>query len=596
MQTRDGERRGFRRLLPYLGRHKRRVALGLLLVPVFTGIQLYIPQLFGDGLRELERVAAGADVEPPSFWLVLALTICGLQVAHSSIRYGARVLVIGLSRRVEEELRGDLFRHLQRLPMRWFDEARIGDLVSRATQDIEQLRFIGGPMLFFGLSTVILLPGAVTLLWLISWTIPVTVLACFAGIIVALRFAFPQLAARSRVVQDAQADISAKAQEDFSGIRVLHAFAREKSEIGAFAKLADGCRDAQVSMAYSRALLHSSFVAASLVSGLCLILVAFFERLGPAELLTAYIYLQSLNWPLIIIGWLLQSYHRAKAAADRLDEVFDVLAEYELGVPEDDDAADVVGDTQQTAEHRAGVPAIEARGLSFDYADGTRALENVSFRLEQGKALGICGPIGSGKSTLIALLTRLYDPPANRLFIDGVDVHGIERDSLRGRFAVATQDPFLFSDTLHGNVGFGVRDAHEPLVREALDDASLDLDENVFPDGLEQLVGERGVSLSGGQKQRVSLARALMSDRDILVLDDTLSAVDHDTEKRILDRLRQRPSQTRILVAHRLAALVDADLILVLDEGRLVDSGTHEELLARGEWYAQTWAQQQRAS
>ena len=564
------------------------MVFGLLLVPVFTGIQLYIPQLFGDAIGKLERVANGeGEAEPRSWWLNLALTICILQIAHSGIRYGARVLVIGLSRRVEEELRGNLFQHLQRLPMRWFDEARIGDLVSRATQDVEQLRFMGGPMLFFGLSTLILLPGTVIILAGISWTIPLTVIVPFAGIILALRFAFPQLASRSRVVQDAQADISAKAQEDFSGIRVLHAFAREKSEHAAFAKLADGCRDAQVSMAQSRALIHSSFVTAGLIAGLCVIVVGYLEGLGVGQLFEAFLYLNGLVWPLIIVGWLLQSFHRARAAADRLDEVFDELAEYEIST------LDAPAHTTQSVSSPA---AIEARGLSFDYSDGTRALENVSFRLEQGQTLGICGPIGSGKSTLIALLTRLYDPPANRLYVDGFEVHEIERDALRERFAVATQDPFLFSDSLHGNVGFGVHDAREVRVREALDDAALDLDESVFPDGLDQLVGERGVSLSGGQKQRVSLARALMSDRNILVLDDTLSAVDHETEKRILTRLRQRPQQTRILIAHRLAALVDADLILVLDEGRLIDSGSHEELLARGEWYAQTWAQQQRAS
>lgn len=584
------EARGFSRLVVYLRRHKLRATFGLILVPVFTAIQLLVPKVWSDSLRTLEAldpardaVEAHVGVGDASWWVWRIALISALWLAYSSLRCLARYLQVGLSRRIEEELRDDMFRHLQRLPARFFDEARIGDLVSRSTADIELLRFMAGPTLFFGLQTLIVLPGTLWFLAQISVTLVVTVLVLLTLIGVGMHFAFPKLARTSRVVQDVQADIAAKAQEDFAGIRVLHGFARETDEVKDFAVIADQCREAQVDMARARGLLHASFVAGGQIAPLAIVLVGIAEGMSIPLLFEAFLYMQMLVWPLMVTGWLLQSWHRARAAADRIDEIFDVE-------PEDDRHLDPI----DVDAH----PSIEARHLTFSYGDGTHALRDVSFQAAGREMLGIVGPIGSGKSTLLSLLTRLYDPPPNALFVGGIDVTKIPRAHLRSRFAVATQEPFLFSDTLENNVRFGALEEHDSQSTNlpiALDDASLEIDPDVFPNGLEQVVGERGVSLSGGQKQRASLARALLAERDILVLDDTLSAVDSSTEQRILERLKKRArEQTTIVIAHRLDAVRDADRILVLDEGRLIAQGSHDELLSQGGWYAETWEQQQR--
>lgn len=582
--------RGFRRLIPYVARHKARFLLGLLLVPVFTGIQLYIPRVFGSALEALQALGKGGDADRDgAFWIETVLLIAGLWLAHASLRFLSRYLQIGLSRLVEEELRNDLFNHLQRLPARFFDHARIGDLVSRSTQDIELLRFLAGPTLFFGVATLILIPGAMFQIVRISELLAITVVVLFGLVVVGLRFSFPRLAARSRAVQDAQADIASKAQEDFAGSRVLHAFAREETEVGAFARLADSCLASQVDMGKSRALLHSTFVTSGLIAPLAVILVGVAERLTISQLFQAYLYMQMLVWPLLIIGWILQTWHRARAAADRLDEMFDERVE--------EDRPPGWEATGPEPRKFPLEPSIEARGLSFRYTDeGPLVLENVRFRIAAHGTLGLVGPIGSGKTTLVSLLARLYDPPRGTLFLGGIDVCDIPLQELRPHFAVAPQDPFLFSDTLRANIEFGLHadgGRSEGELLDVLNASRLEEDLEAFPDRIDALVGERGVTLSGGQKQRTSLARALAARGRVLVLDDTLSAVDHDTERHILDRLRARTvPQTTIIIAHRLEAVEHADSIIVLDRGRIIDQGTHDQLVERGGWYARTWHEQ----
>jgi ATP-binding cassette, subfamily B, multidrug efflux pump len=289
--------------------------------------------------------------------------------------------------------------------------------------------------------------------------------------------------------------------------------------------------------------------------------------------------LGTLVWPLISVGWILSAFHRAVAAADRIEEIFALAPE------------------AQDGERPALRGSIEVRGLTFAYRGQPHAaLHDVSFRLAPGQKLGLVGPVGAGKSTLIALLLRLYEPPRGSVFVDGFDVTELHPRVLRDLFALAPQDPFLFSDTIGGNVAFGragVDAAEDPAVGAAVIDAALDQDLAQISGGLEAIVGERGITLSGGQKQRTSLARALATERSTLVLDDTLSAVDPSTEARIVGRLAERRGQTRIVAAHRLSAVQDADLILVLEGGRILERGTHDELRRRGGWYAGVWRRQQ---
>lgn len=570
-------------MLPYLRRHRRRLWIGLSLVPVFTIIQLAIPLVVREALGRLESLSRGGGGEAAidgDWWRRTCLLLAGLWFAYGAVRLLARYLVIGLSRIVEEELRRDLFRHLAHLPAAFFDKARIGDLIARATQDVELLRFLAGPTLFFGLSTAILLPMTLAVLLHLSVLLGIVVVVLYSSIMLAMMRIFPRLGEQSRAVQDAQGEIAAKAQEDFTGIRVLHAFGKEAAETEAFSAVARTGLEAQVDMAETRGRLHALFVASSGAGLLSLMAVGVWTGMPANDVFAAMLYVLQLSWPLMIIGWILQTWHRARAAADRLDEVFEVE-------PEDP----ARGAVRLAAPHG---PALEARRLTFRYPGSTRpALADVSFRLPENGTLGLVGPIGSGKTTLVSLLTRLYDPPAGSLFISGIDVLELPLSNLRAQIAVAPQEPFLFSDTLKNNILFGTGEATGSL-DSVLERARLSGDLETFPEGLEQIIGERGVTLSGGQKQRTSLARALAPDRPILVLDDTLSAVDHATERHILGELhKEEGRRTRILIAHRLEAVRKADLILVLDQGRVVEQGRHEELLRRGGWYASTWRRQQ---
>jgi ATP-binding cassette subfamily B multidrug efflux pump len=499
----EGKRLGFRRLLPYLRRRKRRLIAGLLLSPVYSGIALLIPWLFRDLLLRLEELEAGGDValRDPVFWRNWVLILTALGLAHALTRYVTRLLLVGLSRYVEAELRRDLFAHLAKLPIRFFDHARIGDLIQRSTQDIELLRFMAGPTLFFGASVALVLPGALVLLFSLSGPFAFAVLIVYGLVALLLTRFFPLLAERSRIVQDAQADVSAKAQEDFTGIRVLQAFAREDAQIRAFDKEADHCMNAQIEMARSRGLIHGTIVIAGSLGLLTVISAGVLTGMSVADLFAGVFYLGILTLPLLIFGWILQTYHRAKAAADRLDEVFGLDTEKEAS-PE--------LELPESLE-----PSIEARRLSFRYSsEAPLALSDISFALPAGHSLGLVGPVGAGKSTLISLLSRFYDPEPGTLFFGGIDVTELPPNVLRSQLSVALQEPFLFGDSLRNNILFGTDLDHFDTTdashrAEAVTESSrLAQDLEDFDEGLDQVVGERGVTLSGGQKTaRIAGAR-----------------------------------------------------------------------------------------
>jgi ATP-binding cassette subfamily B protein len=572
--------RSFRRIFAHLAPHRLRVAIGMLCVPASSLLLLWMTQVIGRALDLLQSSGAGGDAALGDRTLQeLCLLLGAIVTAEAFARYWARTLLIDASRFAEESLKNELMAHLGRLPVAWFDRARTGDLISRLTQDVELLRFIAGPSLLHGGTALVMVPGALLMMTDLSGAVTAGAGLAFLLLLASLALVLPRLHAHSKAAQEAIAAISQRAAEDFSGIQVVLAFARAREETAAMGALSEDYLQHNMRLSHLRALLdlliHASrnmVVVAVLILGA---LEAVAGRLTVGGLFQFLMLIGMLVWPLMAVGWILQYLHRARAAAERIEEIFAVEPE----------------------PHAGAQPAlrgsIRVENLTFTYPGQPRpALENVSFSLAAGQKLGLVGPPGAGKSTLLALLLRLYEPPAATLFVDGFDVRELAPALLRRTFAVAPQDPFLFSDSIRGNVAFAASGADHRLA-DAIHEAGLETDVAGFERGLDAIIGERGLTLSGGQKQRVSLARALAADRSVLVLDDTLSAVDHATEARILERMRRaRGARTTLAAAHRLSIVRDADLILVLRDGRVIERGTHQELVARGGDYAATWRRQ----
>ena len=577
-------------LFPYLARYRHRFALGSVFLVLSTAITLASPWVLKHAIDHL-AVRPGPDsvlaAAGPSL-AFYAAALVGLALAGGACRFLMRRIIIGASREIELDLRNDLFRHLQRLPPAWFQANRTGDLMSRATNDLSAVRMMAGPAIMYTASTSITFVVALVLMLSLSPALTLFALLPLPLVSVVVQRFGSAIYLRSERIQAQLAHMSAVVQEALAGVRVVRAYRREGVEIERF-------REANEEyVARSRAMirLQSAFhPTLAFFLGLSALIVLWIGsrhvidgRLSIGDFVAFNVYVAMLSWPMIAFGWVTNMLQRGLAAWQRMLDVLQV--EPAIRDPE----------TPVAPESIRG--AVEFRDLTFAY-DGRAVLSGVSARVEPGQVLALVGPTGSGKSTLVELLPRLFDPPPGTVFVDGIDVRELTLDTLRGAIGYVPQEPLLFSETVAGNVAFGVRAAdgvREPVdghgaVDGAVDDAvglaQLDVDVAGFPRGLDTEVGERGITLSGGQKQRAALARAILTDPRILILDDALSAVDTHTEEAILKRLRGVMRQrTTILVAHRISTVRDADLILVLDDGRVVERGTHAELVALGGLYA----------
>ena len=562
--------------------HRWLVLAGVGCIPLHAAVTLSMPRLIGGLLDTLhggaDGAAAGGDRLAPTCWLLF-----GLALAEAVTRCVSRLLLINVSRYVEQELKNAVLAHLQTLPIAWFDRARTGDLVSRLTQDAELVRFVMGPLLLHGGSSLCLLPTGI---WLMAtMSVPVT-LAAAAGLgllFLGMRLLLPRLHHWSKASQDAIGELSQRAQEDFAGIRVLWQFAAEEREIAAMATRNRRYLACNLRLVRLRSLLNACTHTTTGLVTLGVLLVGGYHVIAGAltlgQLFQFVAYLGLLMFPLEVLGWTLAMMPRAFAAATRIEELFAVAPEPRGGA-----APGLRGH-------------LLVRDLTFAYPGAAApALRDVSFEVWPGQKLGLTGPVGAGKSTLLALCLRFYDPPRGTIFLDGHDVLDLAPAAIRGTFALASQEPFLFSDTIAANVTFGRGPSPDDELDAAVAAAALDQDLPQLVDGLSTRVGERGVTLSGGQKQRVALARALLSERPALLLDDTLASVDAETERRILQGLRQsRRGRTMLVATHRLSVVADADLILVLDGGAVRERGSHRVLLQLGGIYAAAWRRQSEA-
>jgi ATP-binding cassette subfamily B protein len=553
------------------------MAGGLLCLFVTTALSVASPWILRYAVDDL-----ALKVTREKLWLYSGLII-GVVLFEGLFRYYMRMVLIGISREIEYELRGDVFAHLARLAARYFQSHRVGDIMSRATNDMSAVRMVLGPGIMYTANTLATFVGTVVLMMRISPALLGLALVPLLLVSILVRHFGRRIHDRFEKVQEQLSEMTVVVQESLSGARVVRAYAQEPHEIARF----EAANREYVRR--NRGLIRmfgSLYPGIQLLMGTGAVLVVWLGgrmavsgRITIGEFVAFGAYLAMLHWPMIALGWVVNIFERGEASMGRIAEILDAPPEIRDENPEPVRA--VRGD-------------IEFRSLTFSY-DGHPVLHDIDLRIPAGSTVAVVGPTGSGKSTLVSLIPRLFDAVPGTIFVDGHDVRRIPLAVLRGAVGFVPQESFLFSDTVRENVAFGLRadpgieDAEvKRRVEWAAEVSQLARDVADFPQGYDTFVGERGITLSGGQKQRTALARALAILPRVLVLDDALSAVDTYTEEEILKGLRDvRSGRTTFLVSHRISTVKDADLIVVLREGRIVERGTHDELVSRGGFYAE---------
>lgn len=565
-----------RLIKPYIVENRISILSGLICLIIVDFLQLWIPRIVKRVVDELTVFQADR-----MSLLFFALSIMAIAILIGGFRYGWRLCLIGTSRSVEERLRRDLFDHLLTLSASYFDTVRTGDLMAHATNDVQHVRMAIGMGIVALTDAVVLGSAAVGFMAYIHLELTALVLIPMPLIVVGTRFFSRKMHRMYRQVQASFSELTEQVRERFSGIRIIKAFNRETEEASEVGNVSREYVRQNLKLA---TVMGAFFPMMMFVTNLSLVLVLYlggrrtiFAEITPGDFVAFISYLGILTWPMMAMGWVANLIQRGKASLERIYSILEIrpdIVERPGAIP---------------VRHVSGRVTFE--NVSFGYRlSAESVLQHIRVDVPPGRMLGIVGPPGSGKSALLNLIPRVYDASDGRILIDGKDIRDMRLCDLRSAITCIPQEPFLFAGTIRDNIVLGRPDISAQQLTDAVKKAALHEAICSFPDGLDTMVGEKGIILSGGQKQRVALARAFVRDTPILILDDPVSQVDTETGSRIIRAIQaMNRDKTIILASHRLSAVCFADTIITLSEGRIVESGTHDQLMASGGYYAGTF-------
>src|SRR5271169_2117756 len=585
--------KNLRPLFPYLRKYRVTFWIGALCVLCNNGVWILFPLVIRQAIDDLDT---GVTVHKLWIYSGKLLAVAGTKALFQFL---TRWILIGVSREIEFDLRNDLFTHLERLSYSFYQRTRTGDIMARMTNDLNAVRMLVGPGIMYTANTVVFTAGALAFMLSISPKLTIFAFAPLPIVSIVVQYFGRKIHERFERIQAMFSDISARAQENFSGARLIRAYVQEEAEIDLFERENQEYIGRSLKLVRLmgmlwptlQTLLGFAIVIVHWVGGIEVI----HHRITVGSFVAFNTYMVQLTWPVISLGWVINLFQRGTASTGRIASILAEPPEItDAGVPTFGAPTDIVGE-------------IEFRNLSFHYGQTLQAAErgqghshgdedvlrNVSLKVPAGTSLAIVGPTGSGKSTLVSLIPRIYDAAAGSVLIDGRPIREFPLGVLRRNIGFVPQETFLFSDSIRENIAFGAQHATDAEVRRVAEAANIASEIESFPEGYNTLVGERGLTLSGGQKQRTAIARALIRNPRILVLDDALSSVDTQTEDRILNHLREiMQGRTTIFISHRVSTVRNADRIAVLHDGQIVEYGTHDELIDRNGYYTELYNKQ----
>ena len=569
--------RRFQPLQPYLFRYGKRYAVGFAAVVLTQVVGVLVPLIIKVGIDGLSSHTSRGRL---LFYAGLLLAIALLKAVF---QFWVRWILIGISRDVEYDLRNDLFVHLSRLSQRFYVSTRTGDIMSKLTNDLNAVRNLIGPGIMYSASTVVAVIATVALMIHLDLRLTLLAIAPLPLASLLVKFFGQKIHDRFERIQAMYSDVTERVRENLAGVRVVRAFCQEEAEIATFDAMNREFVEKNKRLIWISSFLWPVLALMFAMSFMLIMVVGgrhvLMGRISVGTFAAFNVYLMYLIWPIIALGWVVNLVQRGLASLERLWTIF-------LAQPEITDAA-IPAHPVTNLEGE-----IEFRNLTFAY-NGRPVLRNVNLRIASGRSVAIVGATGSGKTTLVSLIPRLYEAPENTLFIDGIPIRDIPLDTLRRNIGFVPQETFLFSETLRENVRFGAPDAAESDVEAAAATSNILPEILEFPRGFDTTVGERGITLSGGQKQRTAISRAIIRNPRILILDDALSSVDTHTEEKILGRLTGvMAGRTTLMISHRVSTIRNADEIVVLHGGEIVERGTHRELLELNGYYAELYNRQ----